>query len=152
MFITFIGALTTGFLGRWIVHLGERVMNSMPVVRTIYGSSKQILETVVASQSDAFREAVVLEYPRRGTYVIGFVTGFARGEIKEKIEKEIVNVFVPTTPNPTSGFLLLCPKDELVYLDMAVEDAIKLVVSAGIVTPSISKKKNQKKQIRNKSK
>ena len=152
MFITFIGALTTGFLGRWIVHLGERLMNSMPVVRTIYGSSKQILETVVASQSDAFREAVVLEYPRKGTYVIGFVTGVARGEIKEKIEKEIVNVFVPTTPNPTSGFLLLCPKDELVYLDMAVEDAIKLVVSAGIVTPSISKKRNQKKQIRNKSK
>ena len=152
VFITFIGALTTGFLGRWIVNLGERVMNSMPVVRTIYGSSKQILETVVASQSDAFREAVVLEYPRKGTYVIGFVTGVARGEIKEKIEKEIVNVFVPTTPNPTSGFLLLCPKDELVYLDMAVEDAIKLVVSAGIVTPSISKKKNKKKQISNQSK
>ena len=152
VFITFIGALTTGFLGRWIVHLGERVMNSMPVVRTIYGSSKQILETVVASQSEAFREAVVLEYPRKGTYVIGFVTGVAKGEIKEKIEKEIVNVFVPTTPNPTSGFLLLCPKDELVYLDMAVEDAIKLVVSAGIVTPSISKKKNKKKQISSKSK
>ena len=81
--ITFIGALTTGFLGRWIVHLGERVMNSMPVVRTIYGSSKQILETVVASQSEAFREAVILEYPRKGTYVIGFVTGAAKGEIKD---------------------------------------------------------------------
>ncbi len=150
--ITFIGALTTGFLGRWIVHLGERVMNSMPVVRTIYGSSKQILETVVASQSEAFREAVILEYPRKGTYVIGFVTGGAKGEIKEKIKKEIVNVFVPTTPNPTSGFLLLCPRDELTYLDMAVEDAIKLVVSAGIVTPSIGAQKNKKNQIRSKKK
>ena len=145
IFITFIGALTAGFLGRWIVNLGERVMHSMPVVRTIYGSSKQILETVVATQSDAFREAVILEYPRKGTFVIGFVTGVAKGEIKEKIETEIVNVFVPTTPNPTSGFLLLCPKADLTYLDMAVEDAIKLVVSAGIVTPDNKTKKIQKK-------
>lgn len=143
--ITFIGALTTGFLGRWIVQLGERVMNSMPVVRTIYGSSKQILETVVATQSDAFREAVILEYPRKGTYVVGFVTGVAKGEITEKIDGEIVNVFVPTTPNPTSGFLLICPKEELTYLDMAVEDAIKLVVSAGIVTPDVKSKKSKKK-------
>ncbi len=150
--ITFIGALTTGFLGRWIVHLGERVMNSMPVVRTIYGSSKQILETVVASQSEAFREAVILEYPRKGTYVIGFVTGAAKGEIKDKIKKQIVNVFVPTTPNPTSGFLLLCPKNDLIYLDMAVEDAIKLVVSAGIVTPNSIPQKTNKKQIGNKKK
>ncbi|MBT5575336.1 MAG: DUF502 domain-containing protein [Alphaproteobacteria bacterium] len=142
--ITLLGALTTGFLGRWIVHLGERVLNSMPVVRTIYGSSKQILETVVATQSDAFRDAVILEYPRKGTYVIGFVTGVAKGEIDEKIDTEIVNVFVPTTPNPTSGFLLLCPKAELTYLDMAVEDAIKLVVSAGIVTPEKSAKKTKK--------
>ena len=122
----------------------------MPVVRTIYGSSKQILETVVASQSEAFREAVVLEYPRKGTYVIGFVTGAAKGEIKDRIKKEIVNVFVPTTPNPTSGFLLLCPKDDLIYLDMAVEDAIKLVVSAGIVTPNSGARKNKKRQIRSK--
>ena len=141
VFITFIGALTTGFLGRWIVHLGERVMNSMPVVRTIYGSSKQILETVVASQSDAFREAVVLEYPRKGTYVIGFVTGVARGEIKEKIEKEIVNVFVPTTPNPTSGFLLLVPKSQIKPLNVKVDDAIKTIVSAGII-PLNSKENN----------
>ena len=125
-------------------------MNSMPVVRTIYGSSKQILETVVASQSEAFREAVILEYPRKGTYVIGFVTGAAKGEIKDKIKKEIVNVFVPTTPNPTSGFLLLCPKNDLIYLDMAVEDAIKLVVSAGIVTPNGIPHKTNKKQIGNK--
>ena len=148
--ITFIGALTTGFFGRWIVQLGERIMNSMPVVRTIYGSSKQILETVVASQSEAFREAVILEYPRKGTYVIGFVTGVAKGEIKDKMKREIVNVFVPTTPNPTSGFLLLCPKDDLMYLDMAVEDAIKLVVSAGIVTPNSNAKKVNKKQVSNK--
>ena len=148
--VTFIGALTTGIFGRWIVQLGERIMNSMPVVRTIYGSSKQILETVVASQSEAFREAVILEYPRKGTYVIGFVTGVAKGEIKDKMKREIVNVFVPTTPNPTSGFLLLCPKDDLMYLDMAVEDAIKLVVSAGIVTPNSRVKKVNKKQVSNK--
>ena len=110
------------------------------------------METVVASQSEAFREAVILEYPRKGTYVIGFVTGAAKGEIKDKIKKEIVNVFVPTTPNPTSGFLLLCPKNDLIYLDMAVEDAIKLVVSAGIVTPNSVPQKTNKKQIGNKKK
>ncbi|MGB2321056.1 MAG: DUF502 domain-containing protein [Candidatus Puniceispirillaceae bacterium] len=134
--ITVIGAIAAGFLGRWIIRLGESILNRMPIVRSIYGASKQILETVISTQSDAFRDAVLVEYPRRGLWVIGFVTGGTRGEVAEHIDIEMVNVFIPTTPNPTSGFLLFCPRDEIIYLDMSVEDAVKLVVSGGIVHPS----------------
>ena len=133
--ITFIGAVAAGFLGRWLIGLGESILNRMPVVRTIYGASKQILETVISAQSDAFRDAVLVEYPRRGLWVIGFVTGGTKGEVAERMDGNMVNVFIPTTPNPTSGFLLFCPRDEVIYLDMSVEDAVKLVVSGGIVHP-----------------
>lgn len=133
--ITFIGAVAAGFLGRWLIGLGEAILNRMPVVRTIYGASKQILETVISAQSDAFRDAVLVEYPRRGLWVIGFVTGGTRGEVAERMDEDMVNVFIPTTPNPTSGFLLFCPREEVIYLDISVEDAVKLVVSGGIVHP-----------------
>ena len=133
--ITVIGAVAAGFMGRWLIGLGERILNRMPVVRSIYGASKQILETVLSTQSDAFREVVMVEYPRKGLWVLGFVTGTTKGEVKDKLTEESVNVFIPTTPNPTSGFLLFCPNKDLVYLEMSVEDAVKLVVSGGIVTP-----------------
>lgn len=135
--ITLIGALAAGFFGRWLIRMGENILNRMPVVRTIYGASKQILETVLTTQSNAFREVVLVEYPRKGLWVVGFVTGNTEGEVGVKIEDETVNVFIPTTPNPTSGFLLFCPKKDLIYLDMGVEDAVKLVVSGGIVTPEM---------------
>lgn len=133
--ITLFGALAAGFIGRWLIKLGESLLNRMPVVRSIYAATKQILETVMASQSDAFRDVVLLEYPRRGIWVIGFVTGNTKGEVQAKTTENMVNIFVPTTPNPTSGFLLFCPEADLTYLDMNVEDALKLVVSGGIVTP-----------------
>ena len=133
--ITLIGALAAGFLGRWIIRLGESLLNRMPVVRSIYGASKQILETIISSQSDAFREVVLVEYPRKGLWVIGFVTGGTKGEVNRRINIDMVNVFVPTTPNPTSGFLLFCPRKDVVFMKMSVEEAVKLVVSGGIVTP-----------------
>lgn len=133
--ITLIGALAAGFLGRWIIRLGESLLNRMPVVRTIYGASKQILETIISSQSDAFREVVLVEYPRKELWVIGFVTGGTKGEVRRLVRKDMVNVFVPTTPNPTSGFLLFCPRSEVIFMKMSVEEAVKLVVSGGIVTP-----------------
>ena len=142
--ITLIGALAAGFFGRWLIRVGEGLLNRMPVVRTIYGASKQILETVMTTQSNAFREVVLVEYPRTGLWVVGFVTSPTQGEIKTKLSDETVNVFVPTTPNPTSGFLLFCPVKDLVYLDMGVEDAVKLVVSGGIVTPDTAKLANKK--------
>ena len=143
--ITLIGAIAAGFFGRWLLKMGEGFLNRMPFVGTIYGASKQILETVLASQSDAFRDVVLVEYPRKNLWVIGFVTGGTKGEVQSAISDETVNVFVPTTPNPTSGFLLFCPKNELRYLDMGVEEAVKLVVSGGIVTPPYDPDKKPKK-------
>jgi uncharacterized membrane protein len=96
---------------------------------------KQIFETVLAQSSRSFREVVLIEYPRRGIGAIGFVTGPTRGEVQVRSEEELVNVFLPTTPNPTSGFLLFVPKRELVHLDMSIEEGIKLVISGGIVAP-----------------
>ena len=131
----FIGWFATNFLGRLIIRIYEYILDRMPVIRTVYGAIKQVFETIMASQSSAFREAVMLEYPRKGIWSIGFVTGVSEGEVQRVTSEETINVFVPTTPNPTSGYLLFVPKKELVYLSMTVEEAVKLVVSAGIITP-----------------
>lgn len=143
-----IGWFATNFLGRLLIRFSEYIVDRMPVVRTLYGAIKQIFETIMASQSSAFREVVMMEYPRKGVWSIGFVTGVSSGEVQEKTAKETVNVFVPTTPNPTSGYLLFVPKKELKYMDMTVEEGVKLVVSAGIITPEHEKalKKNKEKK------
>jgi uncharacterized membrane protein len=133
--ITLIGALTAGFIGRFVIRTGETVLARMPVIRSIYSAIKQILETVLQQQSQAFRQAVLIEYPRRGIWAIGFITGETEGEVQNMTTEEVVNVFLPTTPNPTSGFLLFVPRDDLVNLDMSVEEAVKMVISGGIVTP-----------------
>ena len=135
IFLTLIGALTAGFLGRYLLRVSERILNRMPVIRGIYNAVKQILETVLAQQSQAFREAVLVEYPRRGIWAVAFITGRTKGEVQNLTEEEVINIFLPTTPNPTSGFLLFVPKKELVPLSMTVEEAIKMVISGGIVTP-----------------
>jgi len=133
--LTLVGALTAGYFGRLFVRMSERLLARMPVVRSIYGALKQIFETVLAHQSDAFRQVVLIEYPRRGIWAIGFLTGTTEGEVQRRTEEKMLNVFLPTTPNPTSGFLLFVPREEVVFLDMSVEEGIKMVVSAGIVTP-----------------
>ncbi len=133
--ITLVGMLTAGFLGRTVMRTGERILNRMPVIRSIYGTLKQIFETVFSHTSQSFREVVLIEYPRRGIWAIGFVTGVTRGEIQERVEPELINVFLPTTPNPTSGFLLFVPRAHVVRLDMTVEEGIKMVISSGIVAP-----------------
>ena len=144
--ITFIGALTPGFIGRTLLKTGERVLDKMPVVRSIYGAIKQIMETVMSTNSESFREVVLVEYPRKDIWVIGFVTGETKGEVQTLNKHKLINVFIPTTPNPTSGFLLFLPKKDLIYMEMKVEDAVKMVISGGIVTPknniSLIKKNN----------
>ena len=137
--ITFIGALTPGFLGRTILKSGERVLDKMPVVRSVYGAIKQVMETVMSTNSNSFREVVLVEYPRKGIWVIGFVTGETKGEVQSLKKEKLINVFIPTTPNPTSGFLLFFPKKDLIYMHMKIEDAVKMVISGGIVTPKIKK-------------
>lgn len=145
--ITLIGALTAGLVGRWVVRFWESMLNRMPVIRSVYAAVKQILETVLKQQSNAFQEAVLIEYPRRGLWAIAFVTSNTKGEVEHKTPGDHVNVFLPTTPNPTSGFLLFVPKSEIVVLDMSVEDAVKMVISGGIVTPEMKQTSLPKQSI-----
>ncbi len=130
-----IGAFTAGVIGRLVIRAGEGVLARMPIIRSVYAATKQIMETVLANQSAAFREVVLLEYPRRGIWTLGFISGETHGELRNLTADDVVNVFVPTTPNPTSGFLLFVPRSELHVLEMTVEEGIKMVVSTGIVTP-----------------
>jgi uncharacterized membrane protein len=139
--LTLIGALTAGIIGRALNGLVESILNRLPVIRSLYGAIKQIMETVLANKSAAFRECVLIEYPRKGMWTLGFITGTTKGEVQEKTAgttaEEVINVFVPTTPNPTSGFLLFVPAQDIIRLRMPIEDGLKLVVSGGIVTPAI---------------
>lgn len=135
VFLTLVGALTAGFVGRQLTRLYEGILQRMPVVSGIYSAVKQVVETIFSQKSNAFRDAVLIEYPRKGIWTIAFLTGTTTGEIQRRTDEETVNVFVPTTPNPTSGFLLFLPKRDIVPLEMSVEDALKMVISGGIVTP-----------------
>lgn len=142
--LTLIGALTAGMLGRFWVRTSERILNRMPIIRSVYSAIKQIFETVFANKSNAFREVVLFEYPRRGAWAMGFITGTTEGEIQDSTEDDVVNVFLPTTPNPTSGYLLFLPRRELVNLSMTVEEGIKMIVSGGIVTPPDERPEEEK--------
>lgn len=130
-----IGWLAAGFLGRLLLKIGERILDKTPIVRGLYSAIKQIFEAIFERDKTSFRQVVLLEYPRKGVWTLGFVTGSAKGEVKEKVDEDILTVFIPTTPNPTSGFLLFVPKEDVTLLSMTVEQGIKMVVSAGIVTP-----------------
>jgi uncharacterized membrane protein len=131
--LTLIGALTAGVLGRVYVRLTDRVVTRMPVVRGIYAAVKQIFETVLAKQSNSFREVVLVEWPRDGMWTMAFVTAAVEGELKRHTGEDAIAVYVPTTPNPTSGYLMFVPRSKAITLDMSVEDAIKYVISTGIV-------------------
>jgi uncharacterized membrane protein len=133
--LTLIGAATAGYFGRVFLRVSDRIMARMPVVRGIYSAVKQIFETVLAKQSDTFREVVLVQWPREGMWTVAFVTARPEGEVREIAGADSVAVYVPTTPNPTSGYLMLVPRRELVTLAMTVEEGIKLVISCGIVAP-----------------
>jgi len=130
-----IGFLTAGFVGRTLVSSGERILARMPVIRSLYSAVKQVFETVFKEQSKAFREVILLEYPRKNCWALGFITGPAERGIQDLTPDDSVNIFLPTTPNPTSGFLLFLPRKATQMLTMTVEEGIKMVVSGGIVTP-----------------
>jgi uncharacterized membrane protein len=130
-----IGWLAKNVLGRVLLRTSEYFVHRVPVIRQIYSAIKQVTETIMASRSRAFRDVVLFEYPRRESWSIGFVTNKTEGEIQRLSGEDMVNIFVPTTPNPTSGYLLFVPAKDIYHLDMSVEEAIKLVVSAGIIVP-----------------
>ena len=140
VFFSLIGFLTTGLFGRIFSSSIEKILSKIPVLRNIYSGLKQLFETILSKKSNSFREVILLEYPRKGIWAIGFITGDTKGEVQDSLKEELVNVFLPTTPNPTSGFLLFVPRKDLKVLNMNVEEGIKMVISGGIVTPKFKQK------------
>lgn len=138
-FFTVVGWFATNFMGRLVIRISEYVLHRVPVINTLYKGVKQVFETVMGSQAQAFREVVLLEYPRAGSWTLGFVTGPVDSEIHGHIGQEVLSVFVPTAPSPVNGFLLFVPRNEVVSLRMSVEDGIKMVVSVGMISPSVKK-------------
>lgn len=152
--LTIVGSVTTGYLGRLITRVSESAISQLPIVRSVYSWTRQVFETVLSQKSNAFREVVLVEYPNRGTWAVGFITGRTEGEVQDLTSETVVNVFVPATPNPTTGFLLFIPERDVHHLDLTVEEGIKLVISSGIVTPpengtpngrSLERKKEEEK-------
>ncbi|WP_335946817.1 MULTISPECIES: DUF502 domain-containing protein [Salipiger] len=137
VFTILVGWVAKGLIGRSLIRFAETLVERTPVVRTIYSGIKQIAETVFAQSERSFEKACLVQYPRKGIWAIGFISTQAKGEVLERAETMggLMSVFVPTTPNPTSGFLLFFPEEDVVELDMSIEDAAKLVISAGLVYP-----------------
>ena len=134
IFITLIGYLSLSFIGKKILQLFNDLLNRIPILRTIYSAIGQMAETL-APKRKSKKSVVLIEYPRKGSWAVGFATKDNKGEISKRTQQNLVNVFVPTTPNPTSGFLLMFPKEDIVYLDMSFEEASKFIVSAGTSNP-----------------
>jgi len=139
--IMITGAIATNYLGRKVVIYGDKIVNRIPLINRIYSAIKQISEAFFSSQREVFKKAVLFEYPRPGIYSIGFYTQDTRGPVQEALPEDVVSVFLPTTPNPTSGYLLFVPKREVVELELSIEEALKLIISGGAVVPNRLKEK-----------
>tara|TARA_B100001057_G_scaffold304408_1_gene304556 strand:+ start:6107 stop:6727 length:621 start_codon:yes stop_codon:yes gene_type:complete len=135
IFITIIGGISLSFFGKRILNFINDLFKRIPILRTIYSAIGQMTESFTSKKNDK-KSVVLIEYPKKGCWAVGFATKENNGEISQKTNKNLVNVFVPTTPNPTSGFLLMFPKEEIIYLDMTFEEASKFIVSAGTSDPS----------------
>jgi len=137
------GMIVANLFGRKLVSLWEGFLSRIPLVRTIYSGVKQLLETVFHTQGNAFRKVVMIQYPRHGLWTLGFLAGTTRGEAQARTGDDIINVFIPTTPNPTSGFFIMVPRKDVIELDMDVDDGLKMIISAGVVVPEWSEEQVQ---------
>ncbi|WP_126453604.1 DUF502 domain-containing protein [Sulfuriflexus mobilis] len=146
MFIVVVvtGLLAANLFGRQLVAMWESLLGRIPLVRPIYQGAKQIAETVFSSSGKSFRKVLLIEYPRKGLYTLAFQTGSSAGEVQERTGEEVTTVFIPTTPNPTSGFIILVPTKDVVELEMSVDEALKMIISLGMVEPKWPIEKPQK--------
>jgi uncharacterized membrane protein len=133
------GVIVANFFGRRLVALWESMLARIPLVRTIYHGVKQVAETLLSANGKSFRKVLLIEYPRRGIWTLAFETGLSVGEIQERTGAQVMNVFVPTTPNPTSGFFIMVPRDEVIELSMSVDDGLKMIVSMGVIVPGAAR-------------
>jgi uncharacterized membrane protein len=138
MIIFITGFILTNFVGRRLIRWGEKLLNRIPLVSSIYSAVKQVTATILSSDNDTFNEVLLIEYPRKGIWTLCFKTGDSPKAFEQVTHDQLITVFVPTTPNPTSGFILFVPRSDVTKLDMDVEDALKLVMSLGVVTPEIN--------------
>ena len=136
LLILLTGFFARNYFGKKVLLIGNMIVSKIPIINRVYIAIQQISQAFLSEKSEIFEKAVLIEYPRKGIYSIGFFTQDTKGEVQDHIKKDIVSVFIPTTPNPTSGFLLFVPKEETISLDMPVEDALKLVISAGAIVPN----------------
>ncbi len=143
LIILLTGILARNFIGDYVLSAWEAILNRIPIVNSIYSSVKQVSDTLLSSEGNAFRTAVLVQYPRAGVWTIAFVTGAPSQEVQKHLQGEFVNIYVPTTPNPTSGFFLMVPRAELIELEMSVEVALKHIVSMGVVAPDAGATKAQ---------
>ncbi len=148
LIILLVGIVTTNIFGKKLLLLGEAIVAKIPFVRSIYRGTKQVVVSFANADTDSFKKVVLIEFPRKGLHAIGFVTGETKGEVQEHTAYRVINVFVPTTPNPTSGFLVFAPKEEVQEIDMSIEDGIKYVVSGGIVDNQIQDRVIDTKEIK----
>ncbi|MES2088898.1 MAG: DUF502 domain-containing protein [Pseudomonadota bacterium] len=135
--LLFTGLAVTNFAGQWIVDQSNRLFSNIPIVKSIYTSVKQVSDTLFSSSGQAFRHAVLVQYPRTGSWTIGFVTGSPSGEVAQHLSADHITLYVPTTPNPTSGFMLIVPRSDVVELKMSVDEALKYIISMGVVAPPV---------------
>ncbi len=137
--IFLVGFIASNLIGRKIISLWDALFQKIPLTRSIYSSAKQIIDAFTLQGKHAFQKVVLLEYPRKGLYVLGFVTGSSKGEVQEKTHESVVNIFIPTTPNPTSGMLILAPLKEVIEMEMTIEEGMKVIISGGLVAPPARK-------------
>lgn len=149
VFFTVVGMLTANFMGQALIKLGYRIINRMPFISGVYNAIRKIFETILGpDKNKAFRQAVLVEYPRRDLWTIAFLTGPVPTQIKQKIkDKTLISIYVPTTPNPTSGFFLYVPAKDIILLDIPVEEALKMILSTGIINPTEKQKKSRKRNL-----
>ena len=142
LLIFLTGMIAKNYFGRKVIKIGENIVTKIPLINRIYMAIKQISNAFFSEKREVFKKAVLIEYPRKGIYSIGFYTQDTKGEVQDRLKQDVVSIFLPTTPNPTSGFLLFVPKTDVTELDMTIEEALKLVISGGAIVP-VSKFKGQ---------
>lgn len=133
--IFLVGVITANFLGKKLLYLGEKILSKVPVLRIVYNGTKQFMETFFAKEHEGFRKVVLVEFPRDGVYSVGFLTCKPSGELKKKTGNDCVSVFIPTTPNPTTGYYIIVPESKVIAMDMRIEDAFKVIMTGGMVMP-----------------
>jgi len=148
LIVFLVGMFTTNFFGKKLLDLSEWVVDQIPFIRSVYTGAKQVMSAISTAGSQGFSKVVLIEFPRKGAFSLAFITGENWSEVQQRTQEDLVNVFLPTTPNPTTGYFMMIPKEDVIELDMTVEEGVKMLVSAGLVTPAFKPPKEGYKKVK----